>query len=281
MSAATQPGLAPWLVALTVWTTACRFTPATFEAHATGCAHLQESAQDAVPARVRPDPERSTGILLRSLEGRDWGLRLRLPLSVGLTEFDLGSGTALANLSTVALVPTVELIVPLDESWTLLPFAGLGAAVQVGDRDLVGGDEALWLATGGLRARRWQPFAERYAFVLESDVRYDAALTRRNGLLGDWGSLAAAVELRRAFGAPRDGPRFEGGVYLQGIWFWDPVELEIAGVTPSFVDHQREIGISLGSTSPYKVLGITLPRVFIGVRVGDGLRSLRLRFGRL
>ena len=42
-----------------------------------------------------------------------------------------------------------------------------------------------------------------------------------------------------------------------------------------------KIGISLGSTTPYKVLGITLPRVFIGVRVGDGLRGVRLRFGRL
>ncbi len=132
-----------------------------------------------------------------------------------------------------------------------------------------------------MRAQRWQPFAERYVSLLSIEGRYDAALTPRNGLLGDWGSLTAALEFRRSFGAPRGGPRFQPGVYAQGFWFWDPVELEIEGVTPSFLDNQREFGISLGASTPYKILGINVPRVFLGVRVGEGVQTLRLRFGRL
>ncbi len=257
-------------------------SPASSDAGAeTSSAQVQEPSGDTDATPSPSDPELKTGIMLRSVEERAWGLRLNFPLSVGLTEFDLASGVSLDDVATVSVVPTAEFIIPLDNKWTLLPFVGAGGAAAVGDRETVSGESALGLVSGGLRAQRWQPFAERYVFVFATKIRYDAALTSRNGLLGDWGSLTGAVELRRTFGARRDGPRFQPGVYAQGFWFWDPVELQIPGVTPSFLDNQREFGISLGSSTPYSIWGITLPRLFIGVRLGERLRSLRIRFGRL
>jgi hypothetical protein len=226
------------------------------------------------------DPELKTGIMLHSAESGNWDLRLRFPFSIGLTEFDLSSGIDLDNVSTVSVVPTLEFIVPIDNGWTLLPFAGVGGAGVLGDRKAVSDENFLGLVTAGLRAQRWQPFADRYVSVLAVETRYDAVLTSRNGLLGDWGSLTGVVELRRGFGAPRDGPRFQAGIYAKGYWFWDPIELEIAGVTPSFLHQQKEFGISLGSSTPYRIWGINLPRVFIGVRVGEGVRSFHIRFGR-
>lgn len=100
-------------------------------------------------------------------------------------------------------------------------------------------------------------------------------------MLGDWGSFDAAVEVRRDFGAPREGPRFQGGLYVQVFRFWDPVELNIAGVSPEVVENQAEFGISLGSTSAFRLWGIVLPRVFIGAFDGDGVSGVRIRFGRL
>ena len=227
------------------------------------------------------DPELKTGLMLYSAETGNWDLRLSFPFSVGLTEFDLDAGIDLDNVSTVSVVPTLEFIVPINDRWSFLPFAGAGGAAAVGDQKPVSGESSLGILTAGLRAQRWQPFAGRYVSVLSTEARYDAALAPRNGLLGDWGSLTGAVEFRRSFGAPRDGPRFQAGVYAQGFWFWDPVELEIEGVTPSFLHTQKEFGISLGGSRPVSVFGLTLPRVFLGVRIGEGVRSLRLRFGRL
>lgn len=244
-------------------------------------AQVQEPSEDTDKTASPSDPQLKTGIMLRSVEERNWGLRLNFRFSVGLTEFDLASGISLDDVATVSLVPTAEFIIPLDNKWTLLPFVGAGGAAVLGDREAVSGESALGLVSAGLRTQWWQPFAERYVFVFATNLRYNAALTPRNGLLGDWGSLTGAVELRRTFGAPRDGLRFQPGVYAQGFWFWDPVELEIPGVTPSFLDKQREVGISLGSSTPYKIWGMTLPRVFIGVRLGEGVRSLRIHFGRL
>ena len=253
----------------------------------TGTAQIQEPFEDldATPglSEYEPlsDPELKTGIMLRSAEERNWDLRLKFPISVGLTQFDLGSGIDLDNVSTISVVPRLEFIIPIDDRWTLLPFAGVGGAAALGDRKAVSDENFLWLVTGGLRAQRWQSFSDRYVSVLATEVRYDAALTSRNGLLGDWGSLTGVAELRRSFGAPRDGPRFQAGIYGKGYWFWDPIELEIAGVTPSFLHKQKEFGISLGSSTPYRIWGINLPRVFIGVRLGDRVRSLHITFGRL
>ena len=61
------------------------------------------------------DPELKTGIMLYSAESGNWDLRLAFPVSVGLTEFDLSSGVSLDNVATVAVVPTLEFIVPIDQ----------------------------------------------------------------------------------------------------------------------------------------------------------------------
>lgn len=242
---------------------------------------VQESSSDTESNPRPSDPELQTGIMVRSVEENPWGFRLTFPFSVGLTDFDLASGVPLGNLATASIVPTGEFIVPIDEKWTLLPFAGVGGATALGDQKAVGGKSALGLSTGGLRVQRWQPFADHYVFVLGSQVRYDAAWTSRNGLLGDWGEMTGSVELRRNFGAPNGGPRFQPGIYAQGIWFWDPVELDIPGVTPTFIDNQLELGVSLGSSTPYNIWGLSLPRIFVGVRFGNGLTAVSIRFGRL
>ncbi|UCH73328.1 MAG: hypothetical protein JSU82_13370 [Rhodospirillales bacterium] len=236
----------------------------------------QLSDQDLVS-----DPELETGWILHSARTGDWNLRLFFPFSVGLTEFDFDAGISLDNVTTVSVVPTLEFIVPLNNRWTFLPFIGAGGAVAVGDQKTTSGESSIAVTTGGLRAQRWQPFGGRYVSAVSAEARYNAAMTPRDGLLGDWGSLTGAVELRRSFGAQRNGPRLQAGVYAQGFWYWDPIEIEIEGVTPTFLDNQREFGISLGGSTPVRILGINVPRIFFGVRTGEGLRSLQLRFGRL
>ncbi len=241
----------------------------------------QETAPESAAPDLRSDPELQTGIMLRSPEGRRWGLRLAFPAAVGLTDFDLKTGFSYDNVTTVSVVPTLEFIVPINDSWTVLPYFGFGAAGAVGDHKPVSGENLLSVVSTGMRLQRWRPFGERYVSVIAAEVGYDAVLAGRNGLLGDWGSVTAAVELRRAFGPPRAGPCFQAGLYAQGFWFWDPVELEVEGIAPHFLHNQREFGISLGGSTPYKLWGLNVPRVFIGVRIGEDVRILRVRFGRL
>lgn len=220
------------------------------------------------------------GIVLRDHRGRSWGVSLLLPINIGITSFTFDGNFSLSNLSTLGIVPIGEFVIPINDRWTMQPFAGLGVAWTTGAEEVIG-SKLLKLATAGLRMTRWQNFSDRYWFGLTGNLRYDEVLSGRSGPLGDWGNLEVAVELRRSFGQPRERVRFTGGLYLQGRYFWDPVEISIPGITTDYVYDQLEVGVSLGTDEPYKLLGITLPRVFIGYFVSKELKGVRFHFGRL
>ena len=222
-----------------------------------------------------------TGMEIRSIEGKSWGLHLMLPVTLGITAFNLSDAFSLDNVATIGIVPTAEFLIPMNEYWTLQPYLGAGAGWQTGSAELEGGTNLIGLYTAGLRTTRWEGIWKRYWFGVIGDVNYTGVLGGEGGVLGDWGSVSIASELRRNFGAPREGARFQGGVYGQAYYYWDPVELNISGVSPELVTNTFELGVSLGSTSPYKVLGITIPRMFLGFFTGDGVDGVRIRFGRL
>ena len=220
------------------------------------------------------------GVVLRDHRGRFWGVSLLLPIKIGITSFSLDGNFSLSNLSTLAIVPTGEFVIPINDRWTIQPFAGIGVAWTTGADEVIS-SKFLMLTTVGLRATRWQNFSDRYWLGLTGNLRYDQVLSGRNDLLGDWGNLEIAVELRRSFGQPRKGARFMGGLYVLGRHFWEPIEVSIPGITTDYVYDQLEAGVSFGTDEPYKLLGITLPRVFVGYFVSKELRGVRLHFGRL
>jgi len=215
------------------------------------------------------------GWILRSLEDHSWGVRLLLPVSVAFTDFDFGEGEALDSLTTLSVVPTGEFLFPLGEDWLLCPFFGLGVGW------LIDQHHELAIITTGLRAEYTHPFGERYLTRVLPRVRYDANLNRPDGLLGDWARIDVAFELRRAFGEGT-GRRFQPGIYAQVFWYFDDIDLDDApGFTPDVAENQLEFGISLGSTSPHKILGMPLPRIFIGYRFNENLQAFVISFGKL
>lgn len=68
------------------------------------------------------------GIVLRDHRGRSWGVSLLLPINIGITSFTLDGNFSLSSLSTLGIVPTGEFIIPINDRWTIQPFAWLGVA---------------------------------------------------------------------------------------------------------------------------------------------------------
>lgn len=221
------------------------------------------------------------GVVLSPHADGSWGAQLWFPTTVSWTRFDFSTGISVDDLAVLALQPTLELVIPLSDTWTLLPYFGPGFALQNGGEELAADNTLLGVVSGGLRATRWQRAGSRTWLGLIGEVRHDSALTREDGLLGDWGSLKVAVELRRDLGRLGPGLRLQGGLYFQALHFWDPVQIEIVGLTPEEVSDQIEAGVSLGTARPFEVLGLELPRVFLGVRQGDDVTSFLVRFWRL
>ena len=156
----------------------------------------------------------------------------------------------------------------------MAPFAGVGGGWLIED------GQGIAILSSGLRAEFAQPFGEHYVARALPRLRYDANLSRRDGLLGDWGRVDVALELLRSFGTGTRR-RFQPGIYTQAFWYWDDIELDVVGVTPGIADDQLEVGVSLGSTTPYEILGLPLPRLFLGYRFNEDLQAFVISFGQL
>ncbi len=232
---------------------------------------------------ARPDPERTAGIVVRKRGDADWWLRLRLPLAFGLTDIDLGRDLSidLETTTTVSVVPTLEGPIVLDRRWTLVPYAGFGAAYQYEGGQLAGDDPWVWLARGGLRAHYWKPFGERYAVLTKGELRYESVLGEGHGALGDLGSFDAAVEVRRVLGKPGLKTHLQPGIYLQALHFFEDDDVRVDGVSAQAIEDQLELGMSFGTSEPASIGWIPVPRIFIGAFVGEEQRGVRIRIGQL
>lgn len=206
---------------------------------------------------------------------RAWSLQSSYEFVLGHTDFELGRGRFLDSVTTVALIPTFDLVRPIGEEWKLIPFIGLGMGW------LVDADQEVVILTSGVRAEWSRNLSEDLEVLVFPRLRYDANLNRADGLLGDWGRGDLALELRRTFGESGQPVRIQGGVYAQGFWYFDDIDFDVDGLAPDSVDGQLEFGISLGTQEPVELLGITLPRTYLGFATGDGLQAYVLRFGAL
>ena len=206
-------------------------------------------------------------------EERRWSAHVSFPVWIGYSSFDLGSDPPLENLTTLSFVPTVDFVRTINENWLWAPYIGFGGGW------LIDSDLGIAILTSGVRAEWVHHVDDRTAVRFVPGIRYDANLTREDNLLGDWGRLEVAVELRRAFGTDDDS--FAPGLYAQSFWFWDDIELEIIGITPETTEGQTEVGLSFGFREPLEVFGVGLPRMFVGYRFGDGIDTFAIRFGDL
>lgn len=98
-------------------------------------------------------------------ETRSIGIELRFPVAVGTHRFDIaGSSLQFDNVSTVSVVPGVEIDVPITARWSLKPIAYVGWGTEVsGDSS---GDSSAWLYWTGVKSQvRFAAGALNWAMV--------------------------------------------------------------------------------------------------------------------
>ena len=127
---------------------------------------------------------------------------------------------------------------------------------------------------------------ETAASLIQRSLDSNAALMRGNvdeyraliQLSDDFTRLRLGTTARRAFDVAAQGRRADYLIYGFVDVFPDLPESALNGEDGSG-DPQFELGVTLGTTEPVRVLGIALPRVGLGYRFGNGLSAYRLVFG--
>ncbi len=206
---------------------------------------------------------------------RPWRLKVRAPVNLGLYEFSATDtdGTLVSDeLQTLAVIPGVELQIPMSQRWTLKPFvdAGLGHGLK-------SDGSAAYIFSAGAKSIYEQPWDE-YTFLLGNGFIYagNAAFGER---IEDYSVVETGFGVRRPTGFEMWGIEPEVGVY--GIHYYYPEALTFQRFLepPLKVNNQFEIAMSLGSAGPFEIGPFTDPRIGIGYIFGDGLEVVRVNFG--
>ena len=212
--------------------------------------------------------------LIEPVDGRP-GLRLKLPVTVGLYDFEardvIESGLP-DQLDTLTAAVGAELDFPVGE-WHLLPYLEAGRAWDAG------GDADATLYSAAFHARReWQRAAHLWRFsagVVYAGVDLDGA-----GNDTDLLKLEAGFESRRPVGFDIAGTAAEVGAYMLLEWYADRAEEAVVrSGGESGIPAQAEIGLTLGTRPVLRLWGLPLPRVGLAYRFGDGVSVYRLVFG--
>lgn len=212
---------------------------------------------------------------LRSLEGRKWGLRLRFPVTLGFYNFtiaDVITEGLPSRLNTVALVPSVEVPVIVADDWFLTPFGGVGIA-----KDLGVGTSTFIYATGVGSLALFQ--LGKQDIRLGNRFVYTGYTTRRFDFEDDFILLETGLDVQRPTGIRLWQQELATSLFGVNYLYVVSPQL-IQQIEESLrLDTNWELGFTLGTVEPWKVLGVRFPRLGLSYRFGGNTTALRFIIG--
>lgn len=172
---------------------------------------------------------------------RTIGIEFRFPVTLGLDRFDLQdiAGTIESeNLASASFTPGVDITIPINERWSLRPFA------TVGWGGMFDGSGSAWIYWGGLKSRyAFQKGKLNWALI--NSVTYVGHSPNRGGSEDFW-PLMAALEFDYPVGSKgKDGGQLLLGWHGTYTTFENDLEAVLGDGSVEPITDQWEIGLSL------------------------------------
>jgi hypothetical protein len=207
---------------------------------------------------------------LREPEKGRFGVRLELPIAIGLQnyEFDGVPELDVDNLATVSVLPGVKFSFLIKERWTLDPSVYLGYG-----RDITN-EVSSFIYGGGL--------SSRYKFDLAKP-----RLTLGTNLLGSgYTPQDGTARFITRFGLGLDALFPTGmtmgehdlliGTFGIAYLFLNELEFQSITDTPITVRNEFEIGVAVAGDPAFKFIGLTFERVGLSYRFSDNTNAILL-----
>jgi hypothetical protein len=230
---------------------------------------------DGLTAQIYPLPLSYT---FHDFLRNGWALKVLAPVEVGLYSLDVTDTTGeriSLNQQSVAVVPGAELQIPVGSRTVVKPFGQFGVGHSFG---LDAGSPNAYIFLAGVRAiSQWHLGATTVSLGNAAIYAGDSAIG--SGFSEHYVSLQLGVELRHSLGFTVGTLEPDMGLYA--IDYFYPVPLVFSRfLQPELkIANQGEIGFSVGSATPFQLLGLSNPRLGAGFVFGGGLTVLHINFG--
>jgi hypothetical protein len=206
-----------------------------------------------------------------------WSLKLLLPIQLGIYDFkgSFAGQRVSIDQQSISVVPGVELQIPLADRLVLKPFAQAGIGHTLGSG--VGNPDAYIYLAGARSVAQWH--AGDYTISLGTGIVFAGDDAVGPGFSEQYVSLQTAVEVRRPLGFKIGDLAPDLGVFAANYYYPAPLKFSRFLETPLRITDQVEIGFSIGSAEPFKILWFSNPRIGAGLVFGGGLNVYHINFG--
>ena len=202
-------------------------------------------------------------------------LRFKLPVQLGIYQFratDTNGTRIRINQQSLAVVPGVELQIPVAQRTVVKPFADFGVGHAFGVTS--GADNLIY--TAGVRSvTQWQ--AGQYTLSLGASALY--AGDTASDFNEAYSSIQAGFEVRRPLGFSVRGVAPDLGLYVANYYYPKPLRFSRFLNDPLKINNQNEVGFSIGSVKPFDMLLFGNSRIGVGYVFGGGLNVWHASFG--
>lgn len=216
---------------------------------------------------VRYTPRRSFSHAKLGEDGeRKWGIEARFPITVGLNHFpldDLPGSVDPENLASISVTPSAYLTWPVDDRWTLRPFAALGWGT------LLDGDESAWTYWAGVRSRYMLLEGERRLALLNSlgFVGYSPSDGPSDRF---WPVMTALEFTHPVLRDAENGPTWELNWHLSYTFFQDDLDIVGRNLETEPISDQWELGLAVSrDDAPITIWRFDFDRLGLSYRISS------------
>lgn len=213
------------------------------------------------------------GFTLRQSDEDRWGVRLKLPVSVGLYRIPNQFDDVLerTNFAAVSALPGVEFERQLTSRWTIRPTVSFGYGRDLGSSV----SSRIWEV--GVRSLYTVPLRD-LDFVLGNALLY-AGSNATTGTTQNLGIFSTGLNFLIPTGKEFMGHPTNLGVHFIYYAYFNRLDFFLDANDRREMDQQYEIAMTLGSSKPFEILGFSFDRIGVGFRVGDHFFAIRLLTG--
>lgn len=223
--------------------------------------------------------DRTVGVLkipvsrtLRESSDDQWGLRLILPVTIGVYDFSFDSVVEDGlpdRLNTLSFVPGLEFEKRIVPRWLLRPYVTAGMGWELD------GDESAVIYDVGARSRFRLGTHRETVFSLVNWLSM-AGFIPSGGQHEPLGMFAIGVDIE----VPFRGTLFGRAVVLSIVpvyyYYFRRLRFPEFDDPDNKIHEEGELAFSVLAKQPFKVLGINVDRVGVALRYGDDVSGIRI-----